>query len=118
MVHDYPARYERDVPGLKTMKRHYDIKTIQEAVAAEAKIQITDLSTARYRAFLHPRKVGVYLCRMFTGATAREIANAFGLRSDSNVAAYSRQIEETDDLVKRVIRLLEVQKETNCENEV
>ena len=70
------------------------------------------------RAFLHPRKVGVYLCRMFTGATAREIANAFCLRSDSNVAAYSRQIEETDDLVKRVIRLLEVQKETNCENEV
>jgi len=86
MVRDYPARYERDVPGLKTMKRHYDIKTIQEAVAAEADIQLKDLSTARYRVFLHPRMVGTYLCRMLTRATAREIAKAFGLRSDNNVS--------------------------------
>jgi len=104
-----PGASERDVPLLKKMRKRYLIEEIKEAVSAAAKVKREELEYSRSGRECHPRRVAMHLCRRLTSSNARQIAQAFGLKSDSNIAPLSRRVEEDDPLVGAVLKALKVE---------
>ena len=85
---------------------------ILKAVAAYYRIKASDLkSSKRTKQLVHPRQIGMYLCRTLTGLSFAEIATAFG-RSDHTTVMHAcdriaNGIQQDTELSRAVNFLIE-----------
>jgi chromosomal replication initiator protein len=80
---------------IKPKEELISIETIQKCVAATFNIKITDLKMKRkYKGFVVPRQVAMYLSRKLTEASLLEIGDKFGGKDHSTVLHSIKKVEE------------------------
>ena len=71
------------------------IKNIQQCVADEFNLRVTDLNGKRRTAAIaHPRQIAMFLARHHTGSSLQDIGAAFGGRNHATVIHATRTIEQ------------------------
>ena len=80
---------------IKPKEELISIDTIQKVVANYFNIKISDLKMKRkYKGFVVPRQVAMYLSRKLTDASLLEIGEKFGGKDHSTVLHSIKKVEE------------------------
>ncbi len=80
---------------IKTKEELISIETIQKVVANAFNVKISDMKMKRkYKGFVIPRQVAMYLSRKLTDASLLEIGDKFGGKDHSTVLHSVKKVEE------------------------
>ena len=80
---------------IKPKDEYVSIETIQKVVSNHFNIKITDLKVKRkYKGFVLPRQVAMYLSRKLTHASLLEIGDKFGGKDHSTVLHSIKKVQE------------------------
>jgi len=80
---------------IKPKEELISIESIQKAVSHVFNIKVSDLRVKRkYKGYVLPRQVAMYLCRKLTNASLLEIGDKFGGKDHSTVLHSVKKIEE------------------------
>jgi chromosomal replication initiator protein len=92
---------------LASQERRVNIETIQQAVAEEFRLRLSDLKAKNNsRKVVYPRQIGMFLCRELAGASLPEIGRAFGGKHHTTVLHSVGKIQEDRKADKELNRLL------------
>jgi chromosomal replication initiator protein len=80
---------------IKQKEEIISIELIQKVVSGFFNVKVSDLKTKRkYKGFVLPRQVSMYLSRKFTNASLLEIGEKFGGKDHSTVLHSIKKVEE------------------------
>jgi chromosomal replication initiator protein len=92
------AQVERQIQDMlcqETRGAMVTVATIQKEVASYFDVRLADLNgRSRTQLIIRPRHVAMYLCRELTGASLKEVGQAFGGRDHGTVIHACRKVEE------------------------
>ena len=92
---------------LRSQERTVNIEVIQQAVADEFHLRLSDLKARNNsRKVVHPRQIAMYLARELAGASLPEIGRAFGGKHHTTVLHSVDKIQQSRGLDKDLNRLL------------
>jgi chromosomal replication initiator protein len=80
---------------IKQKEELISIDLIQKVVSSFFNVKVSDLKTKRkYKGYVLPRQVAMYLCRKFTTASLLEIGDKFGGKDHSTVLHSIKKVKE------------------------